>query len=101
MDWSVGGDGDGYVTPVSECVKCREVAWEEGANTVVEGPVLKILAYTCTLPRFIYWFLYRPIYQFIYRFIYQFYDIRIISKNICCSAAIGVELRFVHKVGIT
>ena len=24
MDWSVGGDGDGYVTPVSECVKCME-----------------------------------------------------------------------------
>ena len=41
MDWSVGGDGDGYVTPVSECVKCWEVAWEEGANTVVEVPVLK------------------------------------------------------------
>ena len=51
VDWSVGGDGDGYVTPVSECVKCREVAWEEGANTVVEVPLLKILAYTCTLPR--------------------------------------------------
>ena len=51
VDWSVGGDGDGYVTPVSECVKCWEVAWEEGANTAVEGPVLKILAYTCMLPR--------------------------------------------------
>ena len=50
VDWSVGGDGDGYVTPVSECVKCRQVAWEEEANTVVEVPVLKILAYTCTLP---------------------------------------------------
>ena len=39
VDWSVGGDGDGYVAPVSECVKCREVAWEEGANTVNEVPV--------------------------------------------------------------
>ena len=51
VDWSVGGDCDGYITPVSKCVKCREVAWEEGANTVVEVPVLKMLAYTCTLPR--------------------------------------------------
>ena len=48
MDWSVGGDGDGYVTPVSECVKCREVAWKEGANTVVEVPVLKILSTSFT-----------------------------------------------------
>ena len=29
------------------------------------------------------------------------YDIRTISKNINCLPAIGVELRFVHKVGIT
>ena len=44
MDWSVGGDGDGYVTPVSECVKCREETWEEGANTVVEVPVLEFFS---------------------------------------------------------
>ena len=29
------------------------------------------------------------------------YHLRFISKNIHCLAAIGVEWRFVHKVGIT
>ena len=37
VDWSVGGDGDGYVTPVSECVKCREVAWELEKDTFLKG----------------------------------------------------------------
>ena len=53
--WAISGQWIGQLvgmaTPVSECVKCREVAWEERANKVVEVPILKILAYTCTLPR--------------------------------------------------
>ena len=47
----VGTYRKGRLQPVSDCVKCQEVAWEEGANAAVEVPVLKILAYTCTLPR--------------------------------------------------